>query len=70
MLFLPCDNNSPSDGVPGGTPRPRKSSEVNARMAALIRNGKKVTTGVRLLGRMWRHMICQLPTPSARAAFT
>jgi len=36
----------------------------------LMRNGRKVTTGVRLLGRMWRQMICQLPTPRARAAFT
>src|SRR5665647_3739090 len=29
MLFLPCDSSSPSDGVPGGTPRPRKSSAVS-----------------------------------------
>jgi hypothetical protein len=70
MLFLPCDNSSPSDGVPGGTPRPRKSSEVSARMAALMRNGRKVTTGVMLLGKTWRVMICQLLRPSARAART
>ena len=70
MLFLPCDSSSPSDGVPGGTPSPRKSRLVRARMAALMRKGKKVTTGVRLLGRMWRVMICQCPTPIARAART
>lgn len=70
MLFLPWLSNSPSDGVPGGTPRPRKSSEVSARIAALMRNGRKVTTGVMLLGRMWRQMIWPLPTPKARAAFT
>ena len=70
MLSLPWLSSSPSDGVPGGTPRPRKSSEVSARIAALMRNGRKVTTGVMLLGRMWRHMICRLPTPSARAART
>ena len=61
---------SPSDGVPGGTPRPRKSSEVSAKIAALMRNGRKVTTGVRLLGRMWRQMICRFGTPKARAALT
>src|SRR4030081_3382248 len=25
-LALPCDSNSPSDGEPGGKPKPRKSS--------------------------------------------
>ena len=70
MLFLPWLSSSPSEGVPGGTPRPRKSSEVSARIAPLMRNGKNVTTGVRLLGRMWRQMIWLLLTPSARAAFT
>src|SRR6516225_5441493 len=25
---LPCDNNSPSEGEPGGRPKPRKSSAV------------------------------------------
>jgi hypothetical protein len=54
-VVLALRSSSPSDGVPGGTPRPRKSSEVSARMAALMRNGRKVTTGVRLLGRTWRH---------------
>ncbi len=69
-LALPWLSSSPSDGVPGGTPRPRKSREVNARIAALMRNGRKVTTGVMLLGRMCFHMIRPLPTPSARAART
>ena len=70
MLFLPCDSSSPSDGVPGGTPRPRKSSDVSARIAALMRNGRKVTTGVMLLGSTWRTMICQFDKPSALAART
>src|SRR6185369_17326813 len=69
-LALPWLSNSPSDGVPGGTPSPRKSSEVSARMAALMRNGRNVTTGVMLLGRMWRHMMRPLPTPRALAART
>ena len=70
MLFLPCANNSPKLGVPGGTPSPKKSSEVNAKIAALMRNGKNVTTGVRLLGSTWRHMICHELRPMARAART
>src|SRR5580658_11346966 len=28
-LALPCDSNSPSDGEPGGNPKPRKSSAVS-----------------------------------------
>ena len=35
-------------------------------MAALMRNGRKVTTGVMLLGRMCFHISRPLPTPSAR----
>jgi hypothetical protein len=49
-LFLPCASNSPKLGVEGGTPRPKKSKLVNAKIAALIRKGKKVTTGVKLFG--------------------
>jgi len=70
MLFLPCESNSPKEGVPGGTPRPKKSREVSAKIAALMRKGKKVTTGVMLLGSTWRVMICQLLRPMARAART
>src|SRR5256885_12740437 len=63
MLFLPWFSSSPRLGVSGGTPNPRKSSEVRARMAALMRNGKKVTTGVMLLGSRWRQISAPLPTP-------
>ena len=28
-LALPCAKSSPSEGEPGGSPKPRKSSEVN-----------------------------------------
>src|ERR1700744_6791569 len=28
-LALPCDSNSPSEGEPGGKPKPRKSSAVS-----------------------------------------
>ena len=50
ILVLPCESNSPKEGVPGGTPKPKKSKDVSDKMAALVRNGKKVTTGVKLLG--------------------
>src|SRR3954470_15027000 len=69
-LFLPWFSSSPRLGVPGGTPRPRKSRLVSAPMADAISNGASVTTGVRLFGRMWRHMIMRLLCPSARAART
>jgi hypothetical protein len=49
-LFLPCASNSPKLGVEGGTPRPKKSKLVKAKIAALMRKGKKVTTGVKLFG--------------------
>src|SRR6202050_1337733 len=28
-LAFPCDSNSPSEGEPGGSPKPRKSSAVS-----------------------------------------
>src|SRR5262245_14929382 len=65
-LLLPWLSSSPRLGVPGGTPRPRKSRLVSAPIAAAISNGTSVTTGVRLLGRVWRRMILQLLCASAR----
>src|SRR5207302_69449 len=65
-LSLPCWRSSPRLGVPGGTPKPRKSRLVSAPMAAAISNGTSVTTGVRLFGRMWRHMMTRLLWPRAR----
>ena len=70
MLFFPCAKSSPKLGVPGGTPKPKKSRLVSAKMAALMRNGKKVTTGVMLLGSTCRQMMAQLDRPKARAART
>ena len=70
ILVLPCDSNSPKLGVPGGTPKPKKSRLVSAKIAALMRNGKKVTTGVILLGRICRQMMALLDKPKARAART
>ncbi len=70
MLALPWASSSPRLGVEGGTPRPRKSRLVRARMAPDMRKGRKVITGVMLLGSRWRAMMVTLPTPSARAALT
>ncbi|ABA48402.1 hypothetical protein BURPS1710b_2632 [Burkholderia pseudomallei 1710b] len=67
---LPCASSSPRLGVGGGTPSPRKSRLVSARIAPLILNGRNVMTGVRLLGSTWRQMICQFVRPIARAART
>ena len=67
---FPWLSSSPKLGVPGGTPRPRKSRLVSAPIAAAISKGTSVTTGVRLFGRIWRHMIMRLLCPSARAART
>ena len=44
--------------------------QESAKIAALMRKGKKVTTGVKLLGKTWRQMICALDKPNARAART
>ena len=52
-----------------GDNRRLKGEDVMQGQAAL-RQGRKVTTGVRLLGRMWRQMICPLDRPMARAART
>src|SRR5690606_32950276 len=42
VLFLPCSSSSPSEGEPGGRPRPRKSSAVSEVMPPVRMNGRKV----------------------------
>src|SRR5690606_12103555 len=69
-LFLPWASRSPSEGDPGGRPKPRKSSEVRATMEPIRMNGMNVTVATMALGRMCRSMMVILPTPSARAART
>src|SRR5216683_8448852 len=41
-LALPCDSNSPSDGEPGGNPKPRKSSAVSVITDEDTMNGRNV----------------------------
>src|SRR5882724_653748 len=67
-LALPCDSNSPSDGEPGGNPKPRKSSAVNVMTDEDTMNGRNVMVATMAFGNRWRNMITALETPSARAA--
>src|SRR6185437_1466663 len=69
-LFLPCASSSPSDGEPGGRPKPRKSSEVRVVIEPVRMKGMKVMVATMALGSTWRQMILKLGTPSARAART
>src|SRR5439155_3759504 len=69
-LDLPCASNSPSEGEPGGSPKPRKSSEVRVVIEPLRMNGIKVIVATIAFGSTWRRMITPSETPSARAART
>src|SRR3954468_10768306 len=68
-LDLPCDKSSPSDGEPGGRPKPRKSSAVSVITEDDTMNGRNVMVATIALGNKWRNMITALETPSARAAW-
>src|SRR3954470_20506744 len=68
-LALPCDNSSPSDGEPGGSPKPRKSSAVSVITEDETMNGRNVIVATMALGSRWRNMMTALETPSARAAW-
>src|SRR3954447_23113765 len=68
-LALPCDSNSPSDGEPGGNPKPRKSSAVSVITEDDTMNGKNVIVATIAFGNRWRNMMVALETPSARAAW-
>src|SRR5690242_4533408 len=67
-LALPCDSNSPSDGEPGGMPKPRKSSAVSVITDDDMMNGSMVMVATMALGSRWRNMMTEFDTPSARAA--
>src|SRR6185312_14702334 len=69
-LFLACATNSPSDGEPGGRPKPRKSN-VESRVTEPDRmNGKYVRVATIAFGRIWRRITVTSDTPSALAART
>src|SRR3984957_8446246 len=67
-LALPCDSSSPSEGEPGGNPKPRKSSAVSVITEEETMNGRNVMVATMAFGRKCRNMITPLETPSARAA--
>src|SRR6202047_2537565 len=67
-LALPCDSNSPSEGEPGGKPKPRKSSAVSVITDEDTMNGRNVMVANMAFGSRCRNMITALDTPSARAA--
>src|ERR1700730_15737971 len=56
-LALPCDSNSPSEGEPGGRPKPRKSSAVRVMTDDDTMNGRKVMVATMALGSRCRNMI-------------
>src|SRR5712675_1864582 len=65
---LACDSISPSDGEPGGNPKPRKSSAVSVITDDDTMNGRNVMVATMAFGNRCRNMITALDTPSARAA--
>src|SRR3954449_8887326 len=68
-LALPCDSNSPSEGEPGGNPKPRKSSAVSVITDEETMKGRNVMVATMALGNRCRNMITAFDTPSARAAW-
>ena len=69
MLALPCDSISPSEGEPGGRPKPRKSSAVSVITEDDRMNGRNVMVATMAFGSRCRNMILTFDTPSARAAW-
>ena len=69
-LFLPCARSSPSEGEPGGRPKPRKSSEVRVAIEPFRMKGMKVSVETMAFGRTCRVMMVQFVAPMARAART
>ena len=69
-LALPCASSSPSDAEPGGSPMPRKSSEVRIVTEPASVNGRKVRVATMALGSTWRNMITRSVAPRARLART
>ena len=68
-LALPWLSNSPSEGEPGGRPKPRKSSAVSVITDDDKMNGRKVMVATIAFGSRWRKMMTAFDTPSARAAW-
>src|SRR5450830_644987 len=67
-LALACESISPSEGEPGGRPKPRKSSAVSVITEDDKMNGRNVMVATMAFGSRWRKMMTAFETPSARAA--
>ena len=67
---MPCARISPSDGEPGGSPKPRKSSDVNVVIEPFRMKGRNVSVATIAFGSTWRTIVTRFDTPSARAART
>src|SRR5580692_10439842 len=67
-LALACDSSSPSEGEPGGNPKPRKSSAVSVITDEDTMKGRNVMVATMAFGNRCRNMITASDTPSARAA--
>src|ERR1700730_7459882 len=67
---FPCNKSSPSEGDPGGKPKPRKSSAVNVVIELLRTNGRNVRVATIAFGKTWLRMVAPFERPRARAAFT
>src|SRR6266446_1867992 len=67
-LALPCDSNSPSEGEPGGNPKPRNSSAGRVMTDYDTMKGRNVMLATMAFGSRCRNMITAFDTPSARAA--
>src|SRR5579862_1455545 len=68
-LALACDRSSPSDGEPGGRPKPRKSSAVRVMTDDDMTKGRNVIVATIAFGSKCRNMMTAFDTPSARAAW-
>src|SRR5216684_3441252 len=66
---LACDSISPSDGEPGGRPKPKKSSAVSVITEDDTMNGRNVMVATMAFGNRCRNMMTAFETPSARAAW-
>ena len=51
IFALPCNSNSPSDGEPGGSPNPKKSSDVSVVIEPFKMNGRKVSVATMAFGK-------------------
>src|SRR5215470_5081032 len=69
MVATVKNPETPSDGEPGGRPKPRKSSAVSVITEEDRMNGKNVMVATMALGKRWRNMMVRFDTPSARAAW-